>query len=322
MKRKLCSALMSAFAILLLVGAVMELDDGSTVLTVLAADGDEAVVEMEDAQSSQVEAVVEAEIGVSLSDAEVFDPTADTSLLVDGQPVSGDTKKMIVDGVTYVSLRAMALELDSTAAVSWVNASQSITVTTANLNLSVAIGDTYLVANGRYLQLPEGLKMVDDVTMIPLTVLAKAFDATVTWDSATATVQVTTGSGGIESGDSYYDADDLFWLSRIIFAESGNESLEGKIAVGNVVLNRVASPSYPNTLLGVLSQTNQFSTYKNGALADRTPNAYSIIAAKLVMDGAVIEGLETATHFDTGGNTWASRNKTVLAVIGGHYFYG
>ncbi len=319
MKRKLCSALMSVFAILLLVGAGVELDDGSPVLTVLAADGNEAVI---DVQPIQADEVVEAEVGVSLSQAEVFDPTADTSLLVDGQPVGGDTQKAVVDGVTYVSLRAMSLELDSTAAVSWASATSTITVTTANLNLSVAIGDTYLVANGRYLQLPEGLKTVDDVTMIPLTVLAKAFDATVIWDDATATVQVTTGSGGIESGDSYYDTDDLFWMSRVIFAESGNESLEGKIAVGNVVLNRVASPSYPDTLLGVLSQQNQFSTYKNGALADRTPNTMSIIAAKLVLDGAVVEGLETATHFDTGGSTWASKNKTVLAVIGGHYFYG
>ena len=82
--------------------------------------------------------------------------------------------------------------------------------------------------------------------------------ATMTWDAATEVVSITRGSGAIQSGDSYYDQEDLFWLSRVIYAESGNQPLEGKMAVGNVVMNRVASPIYPNTVEGVLAQKNQF----------------------------------------------------------------
>ena len=125
----------------------------------------------------------------------------------------------------------------------------------------------------------------------------------------------------IQSGDSYYNQNDLFWLSRIIFAESGNQPLEGQMAVGIVVMNRVESPIYPNTVEGVLAQKNQFSTYQSGRLAQRTPNASSVIAAKLVLDGGVVEEVKDALYFDSSANSWAARNKECVAVIGNHKFY-
>ena len=95
------------------------------------------------------------------------------------------------------------------------------------------------------------------------------------------------------------------------------------MAVGNVVLNRVADPIFPNTIHGVLAQRNQFSTYKGGKLANRTPNEGSIIAAKLVLDGGVVEEVKDALWFDAMcSNSWAARHKVCLIVIGGHKFYG
>ena len=93
------------------------------------------------------------------------------------------------------------------------------------------------------------------------------------------------------------------------------------MAVGNVVLNRVKNPAFPSTVKGVLSQKNQFTTWKNGALAKRTPNATSVIAAKLVLDGGEVESTKGATFFDSKSNSWAARNKTCVAVIGNHKFY-
>lgn len=131
--------------------------------------------------------------------------------------------------------------------------------------VTAKVGQLYMVANGRYLYLPESAQVVEGRLTVPLWAVAEAFDAKVGWDSATGTVTVTRGSGAIQSGESYYDQNDLFWLSRLIYAESGNQPLEGQMAVGNVVLNRVASPIYPNTIEGVLAQKNQFSTYQSEA---------------------------------------------------------
>ena len=59
----------------------------------------------------------------------------------------------------------------------------------------------------------------------------------------------------------------------------------------------------------------------SGRLADNTPNVASVIAAKLVLDGGVVEETEGALYFDSNSNSWAARNRECVAVIGGHKFY-
>lgn len=91
---------------------------------------------------------------------------------------------------------------------------------------------------------------------------------------------------------SEYTDEDLYWLSRIISAESQGEPLEGQIAVGNVVLNRVASDQFPNTIRAVVFDTNngvQFEPLSNGTLYN-APTAQSVAAAKLVLSGSSTAG--------------------------------
>ena len=92
--------------------------------------------------------------------------------------------------------------------------------------------------------------------------------------------------------------------------------MEGKSAVGNVIMNRVNSAQLPKTVSEVIYSPNQFPGATNA-----TPNAESILAARLVMEGAnVVPG---AYYFNgVGKPCWASRNKTLIRVIGGHAFYG
>jgi hypothetical protein len=60
---------------------------------------------------------------------------------------------------------------------------------------------------------------------------------------------------------------------------------------------------------------------RGGKLANRTPNESSVLAAKLVLDGGVVEETEGALYFDSLARSWASRSKTYLCTIGGHKFY-
>ena len=130
-----------------------------------------------------------------------------------------------------------------------------------------------------------------------------------------------TPAGPIASGDSFYNSTDLYWLSRIIYAESGNQSLEGKIAVGNVVLNRVASSLFPNSVYDVIFQRNQFTPASSGSI-NREPSEDAVIAAKLCLDGA--NTADNALYFvnpKASPNSWASRNCTYVATIGAHAFF-
>ena len=312
MKRKLFSTLLCAFALLLLMGAGVEQDSAAAAIVIeeesASADGSAQVLETGiqtgiEAQDTEEISADEIYLEAINSDGTQTSVTAepavalDHTLLVNGQPVPADTGKTVEQGTTYVALAAMAQTLDPSVTITWDGGSSTAAVQSAVLDLTAKVGQQYLVANGRYLYVPEGVRMEAGRGVVPLKELVKAFDAKLSWD-------------------------DLFWLSRVVYAESGNQSLDGKIAVANVVLNRVKSPIFPNTIEGVLAQKNQFPTYGSGSLAKRTPNEGSIIAAKLAMDGAVVEEAAGALYFDSASNSWASRNKTHITTIGGHKFYG
>lgn len=66
-----------------------------------------------------------------------------------------------------------------------------------------------------------------------------------------------------------YSSADLRLMSSIINCEAGIEPYQGKIAVGIVVMNRIKSRSFPNTLKGVIYQSGQFSPVRNGSLSKR-----------------------------------------------------
>lgn len=239
-----------------------------------------------------------------------------SSLLVDNTVVS-DAALIFHKDIAYVSLRHAALALRPDAIISWEKGCAVITA--EGLKVSLDPDNNYLVANGRYLYLPEGALHQDGIIRIPARVIAKIFDAAFSYDSVSQNVYLTSGSGAITSGDEYYDKDDLYWLSHIINAESGNQSLIGKIAVGNVVLNRVADPVFPNSIYGVIYQKNQFTPVKNGTIK-LTPNAESVVAAKLCLDGAVV--LPTALWFNSAkANSWAAKHKVYITTIGAHAFY-
>lgn len=236
---------------------------------------------------------------------------------VNGVPMTTDPMLTTQDGVLYGSLRSLSAALVSGVQINWANGIATV-YKEGVLSLTAVPGQNYIVANGRYLPVEGGVFARNGAICVPLDTLVKAVDATYVW-LADGTLALTTGSGGILSGDAFYNADDLYWLSRIIYAESGNQPLRGKIAVGNVVLNRVSNSRFPNTVYGVIFQRNQFSPVSNGTIK-RTPNAESVLAAKLCLDGAV--ELENALYFNRVGlKSWASRNRTFVATIAQHSFY-
>lgn len=241
------------------------------------------------------------------------------TVTVNGTAIETGFTSQVLNKQTYVSYYAVVKALYPDATAVWANNQAEVTAT--GLKLCIKPEAKYIVANGRYLYVRDGVKVDGNHILVPVRVLCEALGASVTWDAATSTASITAGSGPITSGDSYYDSDDLYWLSRIIYAESGNQSLEGKIAVGNVVLNRVASTQFPNTVYGVIFQRNQFTPASSGSI-NRTPSAESVIAAKLCLDGANTAG--NALYFinpKVSPNSWAARNCTYVATIGAHAFF-
>jgi N-acetylmuramoyl-L-alanine amidase len=110
----------------------------------------------------------------------------------------------------------------------------------------------------------------------------------------------------------------------IIEAEAGGEILEGKIAVGNVVLNRVADKRYPNTIYGVIFDFKngiQFTPAYTGTIYN-TPSAESIAAAKMCLEGyEIIDGVLFFFNPRIATTDWISKNRPFAGRIGLHDFY-
>lgn len=90
---------------------------------------------------------------------------------------------------------------------------------------------------------------------------------------------------GINSGTSgSYSSNDVYLLAKLIHAEARGEPYTGKVAVGAVVLNRVKSSSFPNTISGVIYQRNAFSCVNDGQI-NLTPATESMNAANDAING-------------------------------------
>ena len=108
---------------------------------------------------------------------------------------------------------------------------------------------------------------------------------------------------------------DVQLLAALIQCEAGSQSYEGKLAVGAVVMNRVRSGGYPNSILGVITAPGQFPPATNGKVASvlaSGPSSSCMQAAQAAVDGATNVG--GATHFNRAGSKAG-------VVIGNHVFW-
>ena len=237
--------------------------------------------------------------------------------------------------------------------VDWV---QGQAVAAGALRLTAVPGQTALQAGEETLPLPVAVSLRNSRTMVPVRALARALGLEVRYDPKTCTATILSPdqpSGGTQKPEQQpeqtpsvpsapsapsippapsepsdpsasYDENDVYWLARIIEAEAGGESGEGKLAVANVVLNRVASGSYPDTIYDVIFDTKygtQFEPTSNGAIYN-TPSEESIEAAKRALSGE--NNIGGALYFYNPSlvdAVWIRTNCTYIQTIGCHNFY-
>lgn len=112
---------------------------------------------------------------------------------------------------------------------------------------------------------------------------------------------------------------DVALLARLISAEARGESYEGQVAVGAVVLNRIAHPSFPNTLSGVIYQRGAFSCLYDGQF-DQPVAQSAYAAARDAMNGYDPTG-GAIYYFNpaTATNAWIW-SRPLIVQIGKHRF--
>lgn len=243
---------------------------------------------------------------------------------VDGHPVY-EAEMAEINGVTYVSvedfLRPALNSRLSLARVTVGSRSLKVMASTVSgeiLTVSASTGKCYIVANGRYLYVKDGLVIQNGHALLPLETLIYLFRGSVTW-SESGVPFITLSDTLLTCGDDFYSATDVSLIARTVSREAGNQSFTGKLALANLIMNRVRSSRFPSTVYGVLYQTNQFTVVNTDAWKNCSPSSDCVIAAKLALEGVSIT---SGTYYNVKGlSSWASQHRTYVGTIGNHDFY-
>lgn len=227
-------------------------------------------------------------------------------------------------GITYVPMFAFADWLGKFT-YSYNSTTATATVSGENLEISAHAGDLYIIANDRYFYTGREVIRYNGEIYVPILPITKALNSRVEWRDSVDGFYVSSGdTRRLKSGSQVYSDDQVYWLARIISAEAKGEPMQGKLAVGNVILNRVRSSAYPNTIYGVIFDKRygiQFSPVANGTIY-QTPTADSIIAAKICLEGYSLSSeILFFVNPKKAPNSWISKTRPYAFTVGNHAFY-
>lgn len=244
---------------------------------------------------------------------------------INGSYLLCDSSPYISDDVSFAPIRAVAEALG--AQVDWNNEKKRAEITTATDSVHLYTDKDYIEVNGKKTESSVGLHIKEDRTMVPVRLISELLDANVSWDNTYRNVIIE--KDGITLGkdmtDHTYTDDDIYWMARIIDAEACGESYRGKLAVGDVIKNRIKSKDFPNTIYGVIFDKKygvQFEPTINGAIY-KTPCPDSSAAAKDVLRNKTSTVGNCLYFFapKIAESSWIANNREYYTTIGNHVFY-
>ncbi len=198
---------------------------------------------------------------------------------------------------------------------------KSITIISETDTYKVYSGTKYMIKNGKMILSPAiSLTHKGDI-YASITVMSIALGIKTRYNEITDTISLTDST--FDYSRNYTD-DDLYWLARIVYAESGHESYEGMVAVANVVLNRVKHNGFPNSIYGVIFDHgggNQFTPVMAGTIYNE-PSEMSIAAARDALNG--YNNIGPCLFFFNprlAKSTWIRDTCNFFMTIGNHDFY-
>lgn len=229
----------------------------------------------------------------------------------------------------YLSLGDLCRYLGLEAEETLTRGTYDVSVTAEGFELRARIGQPYLEVNHRYLYNPRGILASEGRFFFPVSLVETLFhvlaDVSPELDRVDLDLrQFEPLRGGERWYEDRFGEENLFWLERLISAEASDQPIEGMIGVGNVVLNRVASEKFPDTIYGVIFDTKngvQFAPVYDGGI-DKEANGTAKIAARIALEGYRTVG--DSLFFiapASADDSWLKNYYVYVTHIGRHDFY-
>ncbi len=262
-------------------------------------------------------------------------------VVIDGKVQQYPKAPVLIDQTTYVPLREICESVG--ASVWWNGESKTVGIKKQEASIAFIVGNRTANVNGSTVPMPPTYIM-DGKTMVPLRFVSEILGYHVEWNGEyRAAIIRTSMDHGTEwvpaeppsaptqrqvqmqnKEITEYSEEDLYWLARIVHAEAEGESYEAKLAVANVILNRVKSGEFPNTVRESIFDTKngvQFQPTVNGRIY-HTPAIESIQAATEALEGRNnAQGVLFFFNPSIARSFWIMNNRRFAFKLGDHDFY-
>lgn len=244
------------------------------------------------------------------------------NIFINGERAALNAMAEKIEGTIYVSIRIVATALGADNII-WNKDTCTANIFTDDILVEASSANKFIKTNNRYFYTSAaGCLYRKGYILMQADALCWAMGADMLRNDNN--IYIMSGSSPVISGDEYYNDDDLYWLSRIIHAEAQGEIFEGKIAVGNVVINRKNSNEFPDKIYDIIFDNacgEQFTPAWNGAIYCE-PSEESIIAAKIALEGCdITSGCLYFASSKIAYTCWAGKNRPYVTQIENHVFF-
>lgn len=247
------------------------------------------------------------------------------TLSVNGNVIETEDNSYIIDNTAYAPIR-FVLNAIGIYEMEWDDSERSVTFSHNDTTVKLYEGYDYAFINDTQVKLDNLVLINNDRTLVPVRFVSELFGFYVDWNNTFYIVNLVKDELNVDEGiiEKDYNLDDVMWLSRIIEAESSGEPFSGKIAVGNVILNRVKCDEFPDTISEVIFDRKfgvQFQPVANNKIYN-TPSNESVMAALLAIRDVNLAG--DSLYFLNpviATNRWILNNRTYYTTINNHDFY-
>jgi len=227
-----------------------------------------------------------------------------------------------INGITYVPVRYVSEVLG--ASVEWDAFSACAIVKKGTNTLAFYPFEQNCYINNVWN--PAAQQMIDGSLYANANFLFPALGAQCEWDSYKHEYCITIPNFVLpqEHTEQYYTPDDLYWLSMIVTCEAGSVTFDQRIMVTNVILNRRASSSFPNTVYDVIFDKRfgiQFSPAYNGKIYKAKPTTETILAIKAALNGVDLAPDCLYFIFASNKKGWVAKNRPLYKIVGTQAYY-
>lgn len=240
------------------------------------------------------------------------------TMKINGIPIFTDTNSYVRQNRTLVPIRFVAEAFSMN--VEWDGEEKRITLSDDEHTVQLWIDSNKLIVNDEEILMDVNVEGHNGRAMVPVRYLAELKGYEVRWDDSTLSVEMNKEGAEIPAScisSRAYTDEDLLWLARIVHVEGRYLSLDAKVAIANVVLNRTKHPDFPNTIYDVIFAKNQFPPAHKPGFKELTPDRSCVIAAKMALEG--INNIDKCLYFNN--RPFKNKSKDLYKQIDGEYFY-